>query len=59
MTQKPSSTPLAGGAAIALCAILGVVIGAVAGQPSMGFLGGVGLGVAIAVATWLWDKRRR
>lgn len=58
MSSKPPSSPMAGGAAIALCSILGVVIGAIKGQPSIGFLAGVGTGAAIAVAIWLWDRAR-
>jgi len=58
MTNKPSPSPVAGGAAIALCAIAGVVAGSIMGQPSLGFVGGVGAGAAIAVAIWLWDRAR-
>lgn len=58
MTQKPTSSPRAGGAAIALCAVLGVVVGTIAHQPSIGFVGGVAAGAAIAVAIWLRDRRR-
>ncbi len=32
--------------------------GLVAGQPSLGFLGGLAIGVAAAVAIWWVDRRR-
>lgn len=59
MTNKRSSSPVAGGAAIAICAIAGVVVGSIARQPSLGFIAGVAIGVAIAVSIWLWDRGRR
>ncbi len=59
MTEKPSPpSPIAGGALIALCTLAGAVIGAVRGQPSLGFIVGVGVGAAGAIAIWLWDRRR-
>ena len=48
---QPSS-PLGGGGPLALCILLGVVIGLIAGQPTLGFLGGLAIGAAIAV--WVW-----
>lgn len=59
MKNKPSSPPVAGGAAIALCTVAGVLAGSIMGQPSMGFVGGIGTGVTIAIAIWLWDRSRR
>jgi hypothetical protein len=55
--QSSKRPPRAGGAAIALLAIGGVVIGNHFGQASIGLLAGFGSGVAIALALWLLDRR--
>ena len=41
---------------IALGVIGGVIAGAALGQPSIGFLAGLGIGVALAVLTWLMTR---
>lgn len=49
-----SSTPsFAGGAPIALGLIAGTLIGFFAGETTIGFFAGLGLGVAVAIAIWL------
>jgi hypothetical protein len=48
--------PSAGGFPIAMGAILGTVGGLIAGQPSLGFLTGLALGGAIALAIWLRER---
>lgn len=58
MTNESPSTSLGGGVLIALLTIVGVIVGAVFGQPSMGFIGGLALGAAGAVAIWLWDRKK-
>lgn len=55
--QSSKRPPRAGGAAIALLALAGVVIGNHYGQASIGLLVGLGSGVAIAVGLWLLDQR--
>ena len=50
---------MAGGFAIALFSILGVIAGSAKGQPTIGLLAGFGAGVATALAVWLLDRRRR
>lgn len=55
--SQPSS-PRATGSILALSIVGGVVIGAILGQSSVGFLIGMGIGVAISVAFWLFDRRR-
>ena len=52
-------SPMAGGFLLVLCIFLGVIVGAMRGEPSLGFLVGTGLGVAAADAAWLVDRRRR
>ncbi len=50
--------PLAGGAPLALSIIMGVIAGGLAGQPTIGLLAGLGVGIAIALAIW-WSGRDR
>lgn len=49
-------SPPAGGALIAIGAVLGAFIGLVVGQPTPGLLVGLGLGIAAALAVW-WRGR--
>lgn len=57
--DRNSRTPLAGGALLALSLIAGVVIGSMKGQPTIGFLVGLAIGVAMIVLVWLFDRMRR
>jgi hypothetical protein len=54
MASSPS--PTAGGAPIALAAIAGALIGFFAGETTIGFLIGMTLGIAVALAIW-WRQR--
>ncbi|HMG45945.1 MAG TPA: hypothetical protein VK614_00595 [Allosphingosinicella sp.] len=57
--MKPSKrNSLAGGCLIALSVIGGVVWGAYAHQPSLGFLVGLGVGLALSILIWLFDLIR-
>lgn len=58
MPQRTRS-PAAGGFPIAAGALLGTAGGVVARQPTIGFLIGIGAGIAIAIAIWLVDRRPR
>ena len=46
----------AGGFILALSILAGAIGGAVLHQPSIGFLIGLGVGVALAVLVWLVDR---
>ena len=48
---------LGGGAAIALLTMAGVIIGGFMGQPTIGLLAGLGLGVVIAILVWRMGPR--
>ena len=48
----------AGGSLLAICIIIGTVAGAVAGEASMGFVGGAIIGIIAAVVLWLRDRKR-
>lgn len=50
--------PLAGGCFLTICILLGFPLGLAIGNPMKGILIGTGVGIAIAVALWLMDRRR-
>lgn len=56
--QGSQRSPRAGGAAIALLALAGAVIGNHYGQASIGLLAGLASGGAIALTLWALDRRR-
>ena len=56
--KAPKKTPIAGGALLALSLIVGTVIGVLKGQPSVGFIGGMGVGLALLIAVALIDRAR-
>jgi hypothetical protein len=56
---NPSSRfPSAGGALLAASILIGVAAGTLAGQTSIGFLAGLGVGLVLVVAMWLLDRSR-
>lgn len=64
MDRKPapksgSSAPVAGGALLAFSLIAGAVIGVRNDQPSLGFIGGLGVGLALLLIVALIDRARR
>jgi hypothetical protein len=54
-----STAPLAGGFLLCISVLAGALTGVFLGQPSIGFLVGVGIGLAIAIVIWLLDRKRR
>jgi len=57
--QPPSPKRSSGGGVfIALLTVAGAIIGGLMGQPSIGMLSGIALGVAIAVTLWLVERKR-
>ena len=60
MATPPSPRrPRSAGAFLALSIMAGTLIGVFAGEPSMGFLIGLGIGILVAVLVWLMDRRSR
>ncbi len=47
-----------GGALLAFSLLAGVVIGSIAGEPSIGFLVGLAIGLGLIVLVWMLDRRR-
>ena len=58
MAVPQSKTPLAGGCFLSLAIMAGVAIGVTQGEASLGFVIGLGVGLVIAVAVWLRDRKR-
>jgi hypothetical protein len=48
----------AGGCLFSLALLAGVGLGAHYGQPSIGFLGGTGVGLVVLILAWLIDRSR-
>ncbi len=57
--SSPPPARRAGGVLLAAGILGGVVIGSVVGQPSIGFLAGLGVGLAAVALIWAGDRRRR
>ena len=55
---QPTRTPQAAGFILAISVLAGAVAGAIAGQPSIGFLAGLAAGVLISLLFWLNERRR-
>lgn len=56
--SQPTRSSAAGGFFIAMGALVGTGVGIALRQPSIGFLAGVAVGIAVAVGIWLIDRRR-
>ncbi|MDO7843354.1 hypothetical protein [Sphingomonas immobilis] len=52
-----TKSPAAGGFLIAIGSIAGAIIGLFQGEPTKGFLIGLGAGIGMAIAIWLLDRR--
>lgn len=52
------SGPQAGGFILAVAILAGTIVGGLKGQPSIGLLVGLGLGVLVALAVWWRDRAR-
>jgi len=52
------STAKAGGCFLTICILAGFPLGLAIGNPMKGILIGTGTGIALALLTWLIDRRR-
>jgi hypothetical protein len=52
------STAKAGGCFLTICILAGFPLGLAIGNPMKGILIGTGTGIALALITWLIDRRR-
>jgi predicted lipid-binding transport protein (Tim44 family) len=57
MANPNSRFPRAGGALLAGSILGGVLIGAFAGETSIGFLAGLAVGLVLLAAVWLRERR--
>ena len=55
--MEPKRFPRAGGALLAFAILAGVAAGVLEGQPSIGFLAGLGIGLVLLALVWLWERR--
>ena len=55
----PSNTTRAGGCFLTICILAGFPLGLAIGNPMKGILIGTGVGIALALLTWLIDLSRR
>lgn len=55
----PSNTTRAGGCFLTICILAGFVLGLAINNPMKGILIGTGIGISLALLTWLIDARRR
>ena len=58
MAHPQQGFPRAGGFLLAMSILLGPVIGSMFGEPSLGFLSGLGIGLLLLLIVWLSDRRR-
>jgi len=58
MDRLPSHPSRAGGALLAASILAGVIGGSMAGQPSIGFIAGLAIGLALIALVWNLDRRR-
>jgi hypothetical protein len=54
-----SRTTQSGGCFLTLCILVGAVLGIQYGNPMKGILIGTGIGIGLALLTWLVDMLRR
>ena len=54
-----TSTSKAGGCFLTVCILAGYPLGIAIGNPMKGVLIGTGVGIALALGTWLIDRHRK
>jgi len=54
--SAPPRFPRSGGILLALSIVIGAVTGTLMRQPSIGFLAGLGVGLALLAIVWLIDR---
>jgi hypothetical protein len=59
MAPAMPSTSKAGGCFLTVCILAGFPLGLAIGNPMKGILIGTGVGILLAVVTWLVDRQRR
>lgn len=54
MAQRTNT--MGGGIFVALCPLIGVLVGRQYGEPSLGLVIGLGVGAALAIAVWAMQR---
>lgn len=57
MSSKPPRNPRSAGIALALLPLAGAFVGGLYGQPTIGLLIGLGVGIALALLVWWTDRK--
>lgn len=55
--MEPKRFPRAGGALLAFAILAGVAAGVIEGEPSIGFIAGLGIGLLLLAVVWVWERR--
>ena len=58
MAAENDRGPLAGGCLMCIALLAGAIFGVWQGQPSIGVLGGFGVGLVLLILIWLWDRKK-
>lgn len=58
MADSGRNTAQSGGSLLAIAIILGAIGGYILGQPSIGILIGITVGIAALILVWLKDRKR-
>jgi hypothetical protein len=56
MTEEPRQGQFGGGIFLAIGPIAGLAIGGAMGQPTIGLLAGIAIGVVLALAVWRFGR---
>ncbi len=59
MAHPQHGFPRAGGFLLALSILIGPVIGALFGEPSLGFIVGLGIGLLLVLLVWIRERANR
>lgn len=59
MAHPQNGFPRSGGFLLAMSILVGPIVGSLFGEPSLGFIIGLGVGLLLLLAVWLADRQKR